>query len=74
MAFECVSSPSSNTIERLITDRAFSNSFGDNEYDNNEQYYGCFHRMNNGSLSPYTKSNNISNSRTNVGFTTSINF
>ncbi len=74
MPFECVSPPSSSTIYRLITDKSFSNSIGDTEYDNNETYYGCFHRMNSGNSSPYTKSNNISNSRTNVGFTTSINF
>ncbi len=73
MTFECVSPPSSNTIYRLITDKAFNKSICD-EYDNNEAYYGCFHRINSGSSSPYTKSNSISNSRTNVGFTTSINW
>ncbi len=74
MTFECVSPPSTNIINRLLFDKSFSNSIGESEYDNNEQYYGCFNRMNNGSSSHYTKSNTISNSRTNVGFTTSINF
>ena len=72
MTFECVSPPSSNVIDRLVTDRAFNRSFSDTEYDINESYYGCFQRLNNGNSTSYIKQNTIS--RTNVGFTTSINF
>ena len=72
MTFECATPPSSAVIHRLITDSQFNKSIGETEYDNynNDQYYGCFHKITNGNTSSYTKSNSVS--RTNVGFTTSI--